>query len=206
MADETESTEEGVPLTLMCSPVERIERSWSTPSHGADYGSTVRSWRPPVYVGLSALARGIAGLTPLQDTLLVWQRSGEGKDIVLRAVASRVRDWNVEPWQAEYIVRMSLLRAQWPNYRFTPLLHMSERKFRRLLKEASGWILAELKIANTKIARAHSTLMSELDLQPKCENRKAEARAVHYPTRGNLYVRKARRQVEEVLCAFPEAA
>lgn len=206
MADETEYTDEGIPLSLMHSPSERIRGSWSNPVAGAGYGTTVKSWRPPVYVGLNALARGIAGLTPLQDMLLVWQRSGEHKEIVLRAVASRVQGWNVELWQAEYIVRMSLLHAQWPSYRFTPLPQMSERKFRRLLREASGWITAELKIANTKIARAHSTLMSELELLQKCENRRAETRTVYYPTRGNLSVWKARRQDEESPCDLQKAA
>ncbi len=189
------TTEAGIPLSLMRAPGSGVPERRS-----AFYGDP-KGWRPPVYAGLSALARGMAGLTPLQDVLLVWERTGEGERLVQRAVASRVRGWNVELWQAEYLVRVSLLHARWPTnrgpYELTPLPNMSRRKFWRLLREASGWIQDELTIAHFKLARVHAgrTLTGGRDSSRIRDTENTGPRPVHYPSGPNFFVRKARPRV-----------
>ena len=196
----------GIPLSLMKAP-------WAGKRSGGaqlDADRQQKGCRPPAYAGLSALARGMAGLTPLQDTLLVWERTGERQDLVLRAVASRVRGWDVELWQAEYLVRVSLLHARWPDYRgayeLTPLPNISERKFWRLLQEASGWIRAELHLAHLKLACVHSgrTLTDEPTLRGISHTGNEGSQSVHFPTRPNCRLRKSRRS--SVPPAKPKAA
>lgn len=203
---------QGVPQALMRAPLSGARRP---------VAPVVGSWRqgfPPVLPGgLCAGSRGLAGLSRFDDALLVWYRShgAYNGDQVARLLWLRLVadgrdgcDCLLTPVQAFAVIRAAMdvavrgvgeeggrIKHVRSGTSWRAPLNARDAKMRAQTFQAARnmlvWWLMMKVLAATR-AYAHATSGRESQVTANCHNRKEGGHSVHYPTRGNVRLYKAR--------------
>ena len=196
------SSRSGIAMDLMVSAVSGA----AGPRKAGGEVTRLKTWRPPSDNGLCAIGRGLADHGPGGDDLLVWYRSHgrERRREVSLWLAYRfiAKGWDCRADDAARIIggAMDRVRAGRRRLQQPRPFDIGQTRHEQMLSALSAWLRAGLMDAEY---RYWQTQAPAVEIPAARHTGDRGQRGIHYPTRPNCFLRKAR---PEAPIPFDQAA